>query len=59
LWNIKYRLLIGGTVATILGLLIYLTKHFTPVLVLPVIGVVALIVGILYKPKKETEISLE
>ena len=48
---IKLRLLLGGSIVIVLGLIIYFVKHFTPVLVLPVIGVAVIAVGVLYKPK--------
>jgi Flp pilus assembly protein TadB len=53
IWNIKLRLLIGGSVLIVLGLILYLVKGVTAVLVLPVVGVVLLIVGVLYKPRKK------
>ncbi|MDR1992050.1 MAG: hypothetical protein LBQ98_00875 [Nitrososphaerota archaeon] len=58
-WNIKRRLLIGGPVVIVLGLVLYFMRHMTFALVLPVIGIVVLIVGILYRPKKKTEILSE
>jgi hypothetical protein len=55
LWNIKRRLLIGGPILIVVGLAIYLIKGAELVLALPVIGVVVLILGVLYKPKKKVE----
>ena len=56
IWNIKLRLLIGGPVLIVLGLVIYLLRGIEAVLVLPVVGLVLIIVGVLYKPRnKKTE----
>ena len=56
IWNIKRRLLIGGPILIVLGLAIYLVKRTELVLVLPVVGIVVLIAGVLYKPRqKKTE----
>ncbi len=54
LWNLKRRLLIGGPVLIVLGIVIYLLRGIEAVLVLPVIGVVLIIVGVIYKPRKKT-----
>lgn len=53
LWSIKRRLMIGGSVLIVLGLIIYAVKGFTTVLALPVIGAVIIIAGILYNPKNK------
>jgi hypothetical protein len=56
IWNIKLRLLVGGPILIVLGLVIYLVKGIELVLVLPVVGIVLLIAGVLWKPrKKKTE----
>jgi uncharacterized membrane protein HdeD (DUF308 family) len=56
IWNIKLRLLVGGPVLIVLGLVIYLVRGTELALVLPVVGVVLLIAGVIYKPrKKKTE----
>ncbi len=55
LFNIKRRLLIGGPILIVLGLIVYLVRGTTAVLALPVIGVVLIIVGVLYKPRKKPE----
>jgi hypothetical protein len=55
LWSIKRRLMIGGSVLIVLGLVIYAVKGFTPVLALPVLGAVIIIAGVLYKPKKKEQ----
>ncbi len=54
IFNIKRRLLIGGPILIVLGLTIYLLKRTELVLVLPVVGLVLIIAGILYKPRKKT-----
>jgi uncharacterized membrane protein HdeD (DUF308 family) len=53
LWSIKRRMMIGGSVLIVLGLIIYAVKGFTPVLALPVLGAVIIIAGVLYNPKKK------
>jgi len=56
LWNIKLRLLIGGSVLIVLSFVLYVARGVEAALVLPVVGIVLLISGILYKPgKKKTE----
>jgi hypothetical protein len=52
-FNIKRRLLIGGPILIVLGLIIYVLRGIEVVLALPVIGVIVLIVGVLYKPRKK------
>ncbi|MDR0372256.1 MAG: hypothetical protein LBI79_01645 [Nitrososphaerota archaeon] len=56
-WYIKWRLLIGGPILIALGLVLYFIRGTTPALVLPVLGVVLIIAGIIYKPKKKTKIT--
>jgi uncharacterized membrane protein HdeD (DUF308 family) len=56
IWNIKLRLLIGGPILIVLGLVLYVARGAEAALVLPVVGIVLLIAGILYEPrKKKTE----
>jgi uncharacterized membrane protein HdeD (DUF308 family) len=56
LWNMKLRLLVGGPILIVLGLVLYLVRGTEAVLVLPVVGVVLLIAGVIYKPRrKKTE----
>ena len=50
---IKGRLLAMGSILIVLGLILYLVKGATAVLVLPVVGVVLLIAGLLYKPRNK------
>ena len=54
IFNIKRRLLIGGPTLIVLGLVIYLLRGIEAVLLLPVIGLVLIIAGVLYKPRKKT-----
>ena len=56
IWNIKLRLLVGGPILIVLGLVIYLVRGTELALILPVVGIVLLIAGVIYKPrKKKTE----
>jgi uncharacterized membrane protein HdeD (DUF308 family) len=56
IWNIRLRLLIGGPILIVLGLVLYVARGVEATLVLPVVGIVLLIAGILYKPgKKKTK----
>lgn len=54
-FNIKRRLLIGGPILIVLGFIIYALRGIEAVLLLPVIGVIVLIIGVIYKPKKKVE----
>jgi uncharacterized membrane protein HdeD (DUF308 family) len=54
-WMIKGRLLVMGCILVVLGLVIYLVRGIELALVLPVVGIVLLIAGVLYKPRKKTE----
>lgn len=51
--NIRFR--IAGLFITIIGLIIYFWRGLELVLVLPVLGVILVIVGFAWKPKKKTE----
>jgi len=54
--NLPLRFKIGGTIVTILGLILYILRGFeTIMLALSAIGIIALLVGFLWKPKKKTE----
>jgi uncharacterized membrane protein HdeD (DUF308 family) len=56
IWNMKLRLLVGGPILIVLGLVLYLVRGLEAALVLPVVGIVLLIAGVIYKPrKKKTE----
>jgi uncharacterized membrane protein HdeD (DUF308 family) len=55
-WRIKGRLLVGGVFLIVLGLVLYLVRGVEAMLVLPVVGIVLLIAGVIYKPRqKKTE----
>jgi C4-dicarboxylate transporter len=58
IFNIKRRLLVGGPILVVVGLAVYLVKGAQLALVLPVIGVVLLILGVLYKPKPKKKPEL-
>ena len=53
--NLPLRFKIGGTIVTILGLIVYLWRGLDIALVLCVVGIIALLVGFLWKPKTQTE----
>lgn len=59
LWNIKRRLLIGGVILIVLGLVLYALRGFEVALALPVIGVIVLIIGVIYKPKKKEPTTVD
>jgi hydrogenase/urease accessory protein HupE len=52
--NLPLRFKIGGTIVTILGLIIYLWRQLDIALVLCAVGIIALLVGFLWKPKEKT-----
>lgn len=51
----KGRLLAFGTILIVLGVVLFFAKGIQDALVLPVIGKVLLIAGILYTPRKKPE----
>ena len=51
----KGRLLGIGGILIVVGLFFYFTRGSEAVLILPIIGAVLFIAGIIYKPHKETE----
>ena len=53
IWNIKLRLLIGGPVLIVLGLVLYVVRGLTAALALDAIGVVLLIAGVIIKPRQK------
>ena len=60
IFNIKRRLLIGGPILIVVGIAVYAIRGLTTALVLPVVGVILLIAGVLYKPQqKKKEIITE
>jgi membrane-bound ClpP family serine protease len=54
-WMIKGRLLVGGCFLIVLGLVLYFVRGIEATLILPVVGIVLLIAGVIYKPRKKTE----
>ena len=55
LYPLKTRLLIAGSFVTVLGLALFIVKGLPALLILPVVGIVVLIAGILYKPRNKDE----
>ena len=51
----KGRLLGIGGILILVGLVLYFARHQEAVLVLPVVGVVLFIAGVIYKPSKKKE----
>jgi uncharacterized membrane protein HdeD (DUF308 family) len=60
-WRIYYqtnkgRLLAMGGILIVLGLFLYFARGIDArVLILPVVGIVLLIAGVIYKPRKKAE----
>ncbi len=50
----KLRLIVGGCFLIVLGSLFFVVRGLEPALVLPVVGVVLLAVGLLWKQPKNT-----
>lgn len=53
----KGRLLGIGGILILVGLVLYVARGQVAVLVLPIIGAVLFIVGIIYKPKKKLQMT--
>jgi uncharacterized membrane protein HdeD (DUF308 family) len=51
----KGRLLGIGGILIVVGLILYFARHQETVLVLPIVGVILFIAGVIYKPRKKTE----
>jgi uncharacterized membrane protein HdeD (DUF308 family) len=51
----KIRLLLMGGILIVLGLGIFIARGAEVALILPVVGIVLIIAGVLYKPRKKTE----
>lgn len=47
MWNINLRLLVGRPILIILGLVLYLVRGVEAALILPVVGIVLLIAGVI------------
>jgi uncharacterized membrane protein HdeD (DUF308 family) len=54
-WRIKGRLLVMGSILIVLGLVLYFARGVEATLALPAIGIVLLIAGVIYRPRKKTE----
>ena len=52
--NLPLRFKIGGTIVTILGFIIFFWRGLDIALVLMAVGIIALLVGFLWKPKEKT-----
>ena len=52
-WMIKGRLLVMGCILIVLGLIVFAARGVEAALVLPVIGIVLLIAGVIYKPQQK------
>ena len=50
----KGRLLGIGGILIIVGLILYFARHQEVVLVLPIVGTVLFIAGVIYKPRRKT-----
>ena len=53
-YNLPLRFKIGGSIVTTLGLIIYFWRGLDIALVLIAVGIIALLVGFLWKPKEKT-----
>jgi len=53
LWPLALRLQIGGIVLIALGLFLFALKGLVIVLALPTAGIILLLVGFIWKPKKK------
>jgi uncharacterized membrane protein HdeD (DUF308 family) len=51
----KGRLLGIGGILILVGIVLYVARHQEAVLVLPIVGIVLFIAGILYKPKTKQQ----
>lgn len=51
----KGRLLGIGGILILVGLILYVARHQETVLILPIVGIVLFIAGVIYKPHKKTE----
>ncbi len=49
----KGRLLGIGEILILVGLVLYFVRHQEAVLVLPIVGIVLFIAGVIYKPRKK------
>jgi hypothetical protein len=57
--NLTLRFKIGGTIVTIIGIILYIWRDFDPIfLALSAIGIIALLVGFIWKPQRKTKTTL-
>lgn len=54
-WSLKWRLPVEGGISIVLGLALFIIRGAEVLLMLPVVGIVLIIAGVLYKPHKKTE----
>ena len=54
----KGRLLAFGTILIVLGIVLFFARGVQDALVLPVVGVVLLIAGVIYKPRQKKSENL-
>jgi membrane-bound ClpP family serine protease len=54
-WSIKGRLPVAGGILIVLGLALFIVRGMEAALILPVVGIVLIIAGVLYKPRKKAE----
>ncbi len=59
IFNIKRRLLVGGPILIVLGLVLYLVRGLEGTLALVAIGIVLIIIGVLWNPKKKKVLTEE
>jgi uncharacterized membrane protein HdeD (DUF308 family) len=52
-WMIKGRLLVMGCILIVLGLVVFAARGVEAALVLPVVGIVLLVAGVIYKPRQK------
>jgi uncharacterized membrane protein HdeD (DUF308 family) len=51
----KGRLLGIGGILILVGIILYVARHQEAVLILPIVGIVLFIAGVIYKPSKKKE----
>ncbi len=54
-WMIKGRLLVMGCILIVLGLIVFAVRGVEAALVLPVVGIVLLIAGVIYNPRQKKQ----
>ena len=52
-WMIKGRLLVMGCILIVLGIVVFAARGVETALALPVIGIVLLVAGVIYKPRQK------